>query len=476
MFLGGKAHGRLSLCEGWELSLRMDSLSAVVLVLVSFLVAVVVRFSLNYLSGDPGQGRFMRWLCLTGSAVLFLVLSGNLAQLALAWGATSLFLHKLLVFYPERAGALLAARKKFLISRAGDACLLGALWMIHSLLGTLDIERIFALLAPGRHTMEFLAEDPRLDLACLLLVAAAMLKSAQFPFHSWLPDTMETPTPVSALMHAGIINAGGFLVMRMAPMVSQSSVALTMLAVGGAATALVASVVMLTQASIKRWLAFSTVAQMGFMMLQCGLGAFGLALLHLTAHSLYKAHAFLSSGSLVRIARSAWEPEGQPRAHPGILALAFATASGFAATAGFWLGHGRAWTFGEPVLIATFAMALTYGLWSLWSRTFNGMSLLIGLASGAGLTLAYFGLHAVFAPLVPHPALAWDAPLLQWLIAGAVLALFLLIMGLQMSLSISGGRALQALYVHARNGFYINTLANRLAAALWPGRSVIATA
>lgn len=132
-----------------------------------------------------------------------------------------------------------------------------------------------------------------------LLVFAALLKSAQFPFHSWLPDTMETPTPVSALMHAGIINAGGILVLRLSPLVSLSDAAMLTLCVVGGFTAVFASTVMLTQASIKRGLAFSTVAQLGFMMLECGLGAFPLALLHLVGHSLYKAHAFLSSGSTV---------------------------------------------------------------------------------------------------------------------------------------------------------------------------------
>jgi len=159
-----------------------------------------------------------------------------------------------------------------------------------------------------------------------LLVIAASLESAQFPFHSWLPDTMETPTPVSALMHAGIINAGGFLVVRLSPILINAPAALNTLAIVGAFTALFASVVMLTQTSVKRSLAYSTIAQMGFMMLQCGLGAFALATLHLVAHSLYKAHAFLSSGSVVALKKAAWTPAERPAAHPGILVLTLATA------------------------------------------------------------------------------------------------------------------------------------------------------
>ena len=138
-----------------------------------------------------------------------------------------------------------------------------------------------------------------MNVAGFLLVAGAITKSAQFPFHTWLPQTMETPTPVSALMHAGIVNAGGYLIIRTSPLVSLTPWALTMLAIIGGVTACFAAVVMLTQTSVKKSLAYSTIAQMGFMMLQCGLGAFSAAMLHILAHSLYKAHAFLSSGSVI---------------------------------------------------------------------------------------------------------------------------------------------------------------------------------
>ena len=141
---------------------------------------------------------------------------------------------------------------------------------------------------------------------------------------------METPTPVSALMHAGIINAGGFLIVRLNPLVTLSPGAMSTLALFGAFTALFASLVMLTHASVKRSLAFSTVAQMGFMMLECGLGAFVLATLHLVAHSLYKAHAFLSSGSMVSLAKSAWTPTGKPNAHPVTFVASFILALGLA--------------------------------------------------------------------------------------------------------------------------------------------------
>ena len=298
-----------------------------------------------------------------------------------------------------------------------------------------------------------------------------MLKSAQFPFHSWLPDTMETPTPVSALMHAGIINAGGFLIIRLNPLVTLSPAAMSTLALFGAFTALFASLVMLTHASVKRSLAFSTVAQMGFMMLECGLGAFGLAVLHLVAHSLYKAHAFLSSGSIVRMAKSAWAPAEKPDAHPLTLLAAFASAIVFAL--------GAAWIFGvdyrhEPALFVlgcTFAMALAYALWNLWSQSPDLRLAAFGGIFSGGIVAVYFSLHEVFGRLIAQSE--WvNSQLNTWpgmVLIATLLALFLLVLVVQTELPAWSNRPFfQAAYVHARNGFYFSTLANRLVAAVWP--------
>ncbi|MEZ5305452.1 MAG: proton-conducting transporter membrane subunit, partial [Verrucomicrobiales bacterium] len=244
------------------LGIRVDVLTVVMLVLVSFLGAVVTRYARNYLAGDPGQARFSQWLSLTVASVLTLIVSGNLLLFTLAWMATSLCLHRLLLFYGDRPAAVLAARKKFLISRLGDACLIAGLALAWQCFGTWEFGGMFAAAESARASGDASA---CLGWLAWLLVVAALLKSAQFPFHSWLPDTMETPTPVSALMHAGIINAGGFLVVRLGPIIVNEPAALNTLAVAGAFTALFASVVMLTQTSVKRSLAYSTVAQMGFM-------------------------------------------------------------------------------------------------------------------------------------------------------------------------------------------------------------------
>ncbi|MBI1178185.1 hypothetical protein GC207_12190 [bacterium] len=472
LFWSGRCNLQIDVFGPFQLSVYFDNLSAIVLTLVAFLIAIVSRFSINYLAGDPAQGRFVKWLCLTGGSVLTLVISGNLLQFALAWSATSWCLHQLLVFYRERPGAILAARKKFIISRLGDVCLVAVLILVWQQFHTWSFSDIFARTHQLREYAT--AGSWQLTAICFLLVTGAMMKSAQFPFHSWLPDTMETPTPVSALMHAGIINAGGFLVIRLSPLITLSPGALSVLALAGAFTALFASLVMLTHASVKRSLAFSTVAQMGFMMLECGLGAFSLAVLHLVAHSLYKAHAFLSSGSMVSLAKSAWVPAEKPNAHPVTLAVSFGSA--------IVLALGCAWLFGisyrnEPgqaALGCAFAMALAYVLWNLWGRSLSLPLAAFGLAFGTGLVTTFFSLHALFTRLLDHHE--WVNSQLQSLPGAIVLVtlllLFLVVLVLQTELPQWADRPfVQALYVHARNGFYFNTLANRAVAAVWPVKS-----
>ena len=470
LYCKGAADAQLPIAGAFNLGVYFDNLSAVLLVLVSFLLAVIARYSVNYLAGDPAQGRFTKWLCLTGGSVLAIVISGNLVQFALAWCATSLCLHQLLLFYPDRPGAVLAARKKFLISRLGDACMIGVIILVHDTFQTWNFSALFNA-ANELHKSALTTSSLEINAICFLLVAGAMLKSAQFPFHSWLPDTMETPTPVSALMHAGIINAGGFLIIRLNPLVTLSPAAMSTLALFGAFTALFASLVMLTHASVKRSLAFSTVAQMGFMMLECGLGAFGLAVLHLVAHALYKAHAFLSSGSIVSMAKSAWTPTEKPNAHPLTLAAAFATAIA--------LALGCAWIFGVDwrhelalfTLGCAFAMALAYALWNLWSQSLNLKLAVFGGIFGGGIVAVYFALHRVFGQLIGQNE--WvNSQLNTWpgiVLIATLLALFLLVLIVQTELPAWTNRPFfQAIYVHARNGFYFNTLANRFVAAVWP--------
>lgn len=437
-----------------HLALLLDPLSSLMMLMVSFLGVVVTRYSINYLDGDARQASFSGWLTATLSSVLLLVVSSNLLMFTAAWIATSLSLHQLLTLYRERPAALAAARKKFIISRLADACMGAALVLVWHGHGTWEFHELFANPA-----------GPHAGAVAGFLVAAAMLKSAQFPFHSWLPDTLETPTPVSALMHAGIINAGGFLIVRLSPVVAQSPMALNTLALLGAFTALFASVIMMTQTSIKKSLAWSTVAQMGFMMLQCGLGAFALAMLHLVAHSLYKAHAFLSSGSVVAITKSAWTPVGRPAAHPLVVlgSLAVSISMGFGIAAAFGLNPTD--NPGQTLLIAVFVMAMAHLLWTLWSSSLRQRLVLRGLGLVAAATAACFALHAAFEQLLAACVPAY-APLRsggEYAVMAVIALLFLAVLVFQSQLPAWAAHpAVARFYVHAGNGFYLGTLLNRL--------------
>lgn len=446
--------------DGIGLSVRLDTISCSMFLLVAFVGVIVVQYSRNYMDGDARQGAFMAGLCRTLAAVLLLVLAGNLAQLVAAWVATSLSLHRLLVFYAERRQARMAARKKFIVARLGDVCLLGAAAMLAVGFGTTDIGDILT----RARLMPTGAAPAALSLAALLLGIAALMKSAQFPAHGWLPEVMDTPTPVSALLHAGIINAGGFLMIRFADVMLLSMPTLHGIALIGGFTALFGGVVMLTQTSVKGSLAWSTVAQMGFMTLQCGLGAFAIALLHLQTHSLYKAHAFLSAGSVVEAETvSAF---ARPRLRIVVLGLlmAVATYAGLAWLLGVFARH-------EPAVLtlgAIVVMGLSMMLAPALQGPTTGRLVMLTVAAAAGTLLAYFiletaGTHltASSLPSIPAP----DGTGL--LIMGLALASFFTVSVLQTMLPRWSQRpAWQAARVHLANGFYVNAFFNRMVGAL----------
>lgn len=437
----------------FALALRLDAVSAIMIVLITFLGATVLRFSRHYLAGDPAQARFFSWMSLTLGAVLMLVLSGHLLLLLLAWVATSLCLHRLLLHYPGRPGAVFSARKKFVISRLGDACLLAAALVLYAHHHTFDLESLFASIAAGN--------TAGLGTASLLLAACAMLKSAQFPFHSWLPDTMETPTPVSAFMHAGIINAGGFLVVRFSPLFAAAPTASQILAVVGAITAAFGAIVMLAQPSVKRALAYSTIAQMGFMILQCGLGAYGLALLHICAHSLYKAHAFLTAGSTIGAVPRAALPLRTSALTVGLLAGGLLVALG--TTAVHTLAAGKLAYPGVFSVILVFATA--YVIARAWSA--GGGAYVFARGVGVALTVTglSFGLHAAATLLLRD----LPAPTPSNGVVYAVGAVFALLFLFQSLLWRTGRHPIgRLLYVHALNGFYLGTVLNRMLGRLWP--------
>lgn len=283
-----------SLSSNLSIGLELDPLSGLICFAVLTIGLFVIRFTVRYLEDDPLKGKFLNNLSLTLSSVLTMLLSPNLVFLFLSWVATSYFLHQLLIHFSTREGAQKAANQKFWVSRFGDVFILCSGIVLFGTFGTLDFDKIFLL---AKDTAFVDQNSLAINLASILLVFGAMTKSAQYPFHYWLPNTMETPSPVSAIMHAGVINAGGYLIVRMSPLLSSAPASLSVLAVVGGFTAFYGSIKMITQTSIKKNLAYSTISQMGFMMLQCGLGAFSLAVVHIIGHAFYKAYAFLSSGS-----------------------------------------------------------------------------------------------------------------------------------------------------------------------------------
>ncbi|MCZ8310834.1 MAG: NADH-quinone oxidoreductase subunit L [Magnetospirillum sp.] len=463
----GARHADILTLKGAGISFAFDALSTTMFVLVGFVGLVVVRFSRNYLDGDPQHARFVRRLCLTVAAVQFLVVSGNLVQLLAAWIATSLLLNKLLLFYAERPAARLAARKKFVVSRLSDAALALAALLLFANFGSFDVQAIAAAAKAAA------PEDATLSLhvAALLVVLAALLKSAQFPLHGWILEVMETPTPVSALLHAGIVNAGGFLVLRLSDAMALSGTALDALAVVGAVTALLGSLVMLTQTSVKVSLAYSTVAQMGFMLLQCGLGAFSAALLHIVAHSLYKAHAFLSSGSVIDLLRASWSPSPGGQPHPARNAIALACVLGVAFAVAALFGADLGDKPGVFALGAIMLLGVALYVSNAIDERPNMYVLGVAAATAAAVAVIYFALQAGTEAMLQGavaPTQALDGPF-DLVLVGFVILAFAAVTLLQGELGRrTNGPFWQSLYVHLSNGLYVNSWANRLTLRLWP--------
>ncbi|MEZ4279880.1 MAG: NADH-quinone oxidoreductase subunit L [Myxococcota bacterium] len=460
----GAGRGGADALPALRLDLRLDDVGAVMLVLVAFIGLVILQFSRRYLDGDPGQVRYVRWFLATLATVSLLVLANHLVLVWLAWLGTSIALHQLLTFYDDRAPALIAAHKKFITSRLADACLLGAIALVAGSFGSADLDVVFARLDSDPR----IADAPGVQVAALLFAAAAALKCAQLPFHGWLLQVMEAPTPVSALLHAGVVNLGGFLMIRLAPLIVEVEAAQLLLVVVGSLTAAIASLVMTTRVSIKVALAWSTCAQMGFMLLECGLGAWSLALLHLVAHSLYKAHAFLSSGSAVDVWRL--QQQAPPVAKSGLGAWIGAGLVCLVGVAGF----ARV-VLGEPLAApASFALAgvVAVALTPLVVRALRGAlaNRLRWLAAALVLAAAYFGWHAVFEHLVALPSGA-SAML------GLRVAIVVLVFGLTFAVHVAmevrpNGRIARTLYGPLFAGLYLDELFTRLTFRVWPARRV----
>src|SRR6056297_3237055 len=452
----GSTTGPLIGAAEMGIAARIDAVSVTMLMLVSFIGWVVMRFAVTYTDGEKTQTRFLGWLSLGLASVLLLVTAGNLIQLILGWGAVGLCVNRLLLTYPERAAAQRAARKKALCSAASDAGLIAGAFALAAAYGTADIATILDAARAGEGGGAAM-------LAAALLAISALFKSAQIPTHGWLTEVMEAPTPVSALLHAGVVNAGGFLLIRFADVLLLAPGVLSVLVMIGGFSALFGGLVMLTQPSVKTSLAWSTVAQMGFMILQCGLALFPLALLHIVAHSLYKAHAFLASGGAVQQVASIRRPG--PVAVPDLHAvarafgLAIVIYLGVGLIFGLWEKPAQAVALGA-ILIFGVAYLIAQGLADLapWPLTWRTV-----LMSGAA-TLAYFALQtgatALSAGTLPVPP-APDG--LIWAVITLAVVSFGFAAFAQATFPLWAGHpAAAGLRVHLMNGLYLNALTDRM--------------
>ncbi|HET8597496.1 MAG TPA: NADH-quinone oxidoreductase subunit L [Castellaniella sp.] len=275
---------------GW---LAPNPFGAWVSLLVQLLGTAIGRYSANHLRGEPRQPVYATALAAVLAAVHLLLLADHWIVLIAAWGAIGQAMHPLLCFYEDRPFALLAAHKKRVADRVADGLLAAAAMLAWSQAGSGSLSDLWAYIAAGH-------ASPSLAWSGICLVLAVIARTALMPVHGWLVQVMEAPTPVSALLHAGVVNLGGYVLVLFAPLLGVSPAARWLLVVAGLASAVVAGLVLLTRVSQKVHLAWSTIAQMGFMLLECGLGLYLFAALHLLGHSLYKAHNFLNASDAVR--------------------------------------------------------------------------------------------------------------------------------------------------------------------------------
>ncbi|MEM6416037.1 MAG: proton-conducting transporter membrane subunit [Pseudomonadota bacterium] len=438
------------------IGLRLDAISATMGVLVSFVGWVVVRYSRFYLDGEDREGAFHGWLLTALGSVLVLVQGATLPVIAISFIAIGIAIRQLLLFYAERPEARRAATKFALVWGLGDAALIGASLLLAFTYGTMELSGLKVAVASGL-TLEG-------HIAVALLVITAALKTASFPLHGWLTEVMEAPTPVSALLHAGIINSGGVLLIANASLIEASTGMMAALVMLGGFTALFGGIVMLTQSTVKTSLAWSTVAQMGFMLLQCGLGLWPLALLHIVAHSLYKAHAFLASGGAIAAVFEARKPGAIAVPNFAAVARSFGLALvmyvGVATAFGIIDGPAspQALALGA-ILIFGVAYLVAQGLADTAPKALTMRT----VRASFGAAIAYFTFHTIAEHLWgPSLPLAPDLGPLEWaLIALAVTSFGFVAVAQALFPLWAHHPATAGLRVHIANGLYLNGLLDR---------------
>jgi len=283
-------------------ALKFDTLTAVMLIVVNGVSSMVHVYSIGYMSHDHHKPRFMAYLSLFTFFMLMLVTADNFVQMYFGWEGVGLASYLLINFWYEKPSANNASMKAFIVNRVGDFGFALGIMAIFYLFGSVHFDTVFAAAAgKAGHTMNFLGFNlDALTVACLLLFMGAMGKSAQLGLHTWLPDAMEGPTPVSALIHAAtMVTAGVFMVARLSPIFEYAPAALNVVAIVGASTAFVAATIGLTQFDIKRIIAYSTMSQLGYMFFALGVSAYSAAMFHLMTHAFFKALLFLGAGSVI---------------------------------------------------------------------------------------------------------------------------------------------------------------------------------
>lgn len=434
--------------------LSAGTLTVWMALLVQLLGTVIGVFSARYLQGEPGQHRYIAAFSGVLASVQLLLLANHWLLLIVAWALVGIALRHLLCFYSDRPFAVLAEHKKQLADRVADVLLLAAAGLAWSVVGSGSFSALWA-------HVDAHGASPALQWSAVLLVLAVILRLALLPVHGWLIQVMEAPTPVSALLHAGVVNLGGFVLIRFAPLLDVAPFARWLLVLAGLATAVLAGLVMLTRISIKVRLAWSTVAQMGFMALEIGLGLYTLAALHLVGHSLYKAHAFLASSSAVRENRLA-QMRGQFSVQPSSLwfapVLSVLLVGAWVLSSGLWL-NAVAWPWWWTVIMAL-AWAPLFWLPSANAASAQTGPWRLATAAGAvsGLTLLALLWHALPLGVLDQPdhSAAWIA--------------LLGMTGLYAALAIIQSRP-QSLETWRRwsyAGFYVDEYYTRLALWIWP--------
>jgi NADH-quinone oxidoreductase subunit L len=372
---------------------RIDTLTAVMLVVVNTVSSLVHLYSIGYMHEDPHRPRFFAYLSLFTFAMLMLVTADNLVQMFFGWEGVGLASYLLIGFWYQKPSANAAAIKAFVVNRVGDFGFLLGIFLVFVLTGSVVFDSIFPQIAGlTERSFRFLGYDwNALTLTCLLLFMGAMGKSAQFLLHTWLPDAMEGPTPVSALIHAAtMVTAGVFMVARLSPIFEYAPVALTVVVVIGATTAFFAATVGLVQNDIKRVIAYSTCSQLGYMFVALGVGAYSAGIFHLFTHAFFKALLFLGAGSVIHAMHHEQDMRnmGGLRKHIPLTAAAMTIGTlaltGFPLFAGYFskdaiiesayasVPHGGFASSYAFVLLVVAACFTSFYSWRLYFMTFEG--------------------------------------------------------------------------------------------------------